>query len=90
MSAEDFEGIKILAKQNHQNRVSKTPERLEYAITQLEKHKLEYRVCNQATGQINVRTANGKTFTFYAGTGKILKHNERGIANFIRICRLGV
>ena len=90
MSAEDFEGIKILAKQNHRSRVAKTPERVKYAISQLEKAGVEYKVCNQVTGQINAKTVRGKTLTFYAGTGKIAGRNERGIANFIRICRLGV
>ena len=86
MSAEDFEGIKQLARANHAERVAKTPQRLRYAVEQLDKHCVTYKVCNEATGQINCYFANGNMLTFYAGTGKIKGHEQRGIVNFLKLC----
>ncbi len=87
MSAEDFEGIKQLAKANHATRVAKTPQRLKYAIEELARNGITHKVCNETTGQINCYL-NGTTLTFYARTGKIQGYeNQRGIKAFIRICR---
>ena len=90
MSAEDFEGVRYLAKANHAARVAKTPQRLSYAVEQLDKHDVTYKVCNETTGQINCYFANGNMLTFYAGTGKITGHSQRGIANFLKLCDVEV
>lgn len=85
MSREDFEGIKEHAKKMHDERVAKTPARLAYAIEQLEKHGLEYRVCNASIGHIQVRgKCNDQLYNFWAGTGKIQGFESRGIHNLIR------
>ena len=42
MSAEDFEGIKELARQNHAERVAKTPNRIEYAIKRFTDEKIMF------------------------------------------------
>ncbi len=87
MSREDFEGLRQLAKANHDARVSKTPQRLKYATEQLDRNNITYKVCNETTGQINCYFANGTVLTFYAGTGKIKGYErQRGIKAFIRIC----
>ena len=87
MSREDFEGLRQLAKANHDARVAKTPQRLKYAAEQLNQNDITYKVCNETTGQINCYFANGTVLTFYAGTGKIKGYErQRGIKAFIRIC----
>lgn len=87
MSREDFEGLRQLAKANHDARVAKTPQRLKYATEQLDRNNITYKVCNDTTGQINCYFANGIVLTFYAGTGKIKGYEQqRGIKSFIRIC----
>lgn len=87
MSREDFEGLRQLAKANHDARVAKNPQRLEYAAEQLEKNGISYKICNDTIGQINCYFLNGTVLTFYAGTGKIKGYeNRRGIKNFIKMC----
>ncbi len=87
MSREDFEGVRQLAKENHDARVAKTPQRLKYATEQLERNGISYKICNDTTGQINCYFLNGTVLTFYAGTGKIKGcENKRGIKSFIRMC----
>lgn len=85
MSREDFEGIREHAKQQHAERVAKTPARLAYAIEQLEKSGLEYRVCNEKIGHIQVYGKyNDQLYNFWVGTGKIQGFESRGIHNLIR------
>lgn len=87
MSREDFEGVRQLAKENHDARVAKTSQRLKYATEQLERNGISYKICNDTTGQINCYFLNGTVLTFYAGTGKIKGcENKRGIKSFIRMC----
>lgn len=87
MSREDFEGLRQLAKANHDARVAKTPQRLKYATEQLERNGISYQICNETTGQINCYFLNGTVLTFYAGTGKIKGYEyQRGIKAFIKIC----
>lgn len=83
MSREDFEGIREHAKCVHDERVAKTPARVEYAIKQLEKANLEYRVCNASNGHIQVWGFDGTLYNFWAGTGKIQGFERRGIHTLI-------
>jgi len=87
MSREDFEGIKIHAKQVHNERVDKNPDRVAYAIEQFEKHGIEYSLKNPQTGHFHCRRkSDDKLFQFYAGTGKIMNEpNRRGIHALIKI-----
>jgi len=85
MSAEDFEGIKELAKRNHTERVAKTPERIQYALDQLAKNEIEFTLKNSQTGHFHARSRNGKLYQFWASTGKILGCETRGIHNFIKL-----
>lgn len=88
MSREDFEHVKAMAQANHDERVSKNPQRLEYACKQLDKHGFNYEVKNPSITQIVIRE-KGKTYVFYAGTGKITGYEERGIKNLIKLIKKG-
>ena len=87
MSKEDFEGIKQYAKEQHGKRVADNPNRIQYAIQQFEKHNIEYVLKNEATGHFHCRRkSDDKLFQFYAGTGKIMGHdNVRGIHSLISL-----
>lgn len=87
MSREDFEGIKRLAKENHDKRVANNPNRINYAIEQFKKHNIEYVLKNEQTGHFHCRRkSDDKLFQFYAGTGKIQGiENKRGIHALIKI-----
>lgn len=87
MSAEDFEGIREYAKEQHKKRVADNPNRIQYAIEQFEKNNIEYTLKNKETGHFHCkRKSDGKLFQFYAGTGKIMSFtNKRGIHNLIRM-----
>ena len=81
---EMFEGYKEL----HRQRVAKNPDRIAYAIKQLEQHGIEYTLKNEATGHFHChRKTDDKLIRFWAGTGKIMGYtNLRGIHNLIRLC----
>lgn len=87
MSREDFEGIAEYAKQQHNERVKKNPERVDYAIRQFRKHDIEFHLMNPKTGHFHCyRKSDDMLFQFYAGTGKIVGHEkERGIHALIRL-----
>lgn len=86
MSREDFEGIREHAKRMHQERVAQNPERLQYAIEQLQRAGLEFYVRNASIGHIHVRGKyDDKLYNFWAGTGKIQGVECRGIHNLIKI-----
>ena len=81
---EMFEGYREL----HRQRVAKNPDRIAYAIKQLEQHGIEYTLKNEATGHFHChRKTDDKLIQFWAGTGKIMGYtNLRGIHNLIKLC----
>lgn len=81
---EMFEGYKEL----HRQRVAKNPDRIAYAIKQLEQHGIEYTLKNETTGHFHChRKTDDRLIQFWAGTGKIMGYtNLRGIHNLIRLC----
>ena len=87
MSREDFDVIRQRAKEAHDRRVADTPNRVQYAIRQFEKHEIEYTLKNTQTGHFHCRRkSDDKLFQFYAGTGKIQgREYERGIHALISI-----
>lgn len=100
MSAEDFEGIRMLAKQNHAERVAKTPERIEYAEKRFRDENITYKILNKSIGHFHVFDEFGNLFQFWASTGKITYAkntkdargfksftDERGIENCIKIVK---
>lgn len=100
MSAEDFEGIRMLARQNHAERVAKTPERIEYAEKRFKDENIAYKILNKSIGHFHVFDEFGNLFQFWASTGKITYAkntkdargfksftDERGIENCIKIVK---
>lgn len=88
MERDDFwGGLKDHAKQVHQERVAKNPDRIAYAIQQFEAHNIEYQLKNEQTGHFHCRRkSDDKLFQFYAGTGKIQGLSQaRGIHSLIKI-----
>lgn len=71
MSREDFEVLKELAKQTHDERVAKTPDRVEYAKKRFELEKIPYKLKNPSIGHFHVFDKHGNLFQFWASTGKI-------------------
>lgn len=77
------------AKQTHDERVAKNPDRVQFAEEQFKKNNIEYKIKNTANGHIHAWDRNGKLQQFWAGTGKIMGSNLRGIHNFINILTKG-
>lgn len=76
-----------LLKEQHNNRVRKTPDRIKYAIYQMQLNNIEYILKNPATGHFHCRRkSDDKLIQFWAGTGKIMGFdNARGIHALIKI-----
>lgn len=81
---EEKNEIYRLAKATHKVRIDKNPNRLEYAVKKLNEHGIPYEIKNEETCHIHAWKA-GELLQFWAGTGKILDHDERGIDNFIAL-----
>lgn len=78
-------GYHLYAKEQHQQRVAKNSDRVAYAIEQFEKNDIEYQLLNVSTGHFHCRRKrDDRLFQFWAGTGKILGYNNRGIHLLIR------
>jgi len=61
-------------------------ERLHFAINQLTKYDIEFTVKNEDSGHLHCRRkSDDKLVQFWAGTGKIMGHEERGIHNLITL-----
>ena len=82
-----LDALKDHAKQNHEKRVAKTPDRIAYAIEQFKAHGIEFQLKNETTGHFHCwRKSDDRLFQFYAGTGKIQGiSNARGIHALIRM-----
>lgn len=86
MRDELWDGLKEHGKQVHQQRVEKNPDRIDFAIKQFEKNNIEYSLKNEQIGHFHCyRKSDDKLFQFWAGTGKILGSEKRGIHNLIKI-----
>lgn len=76
-------------KDMHKERVSKTPERLAYAIKQLEGNGIEFYVKDAETGHIQAyKKSNDELVNFWAGAGTInsKKCPMRGIHSLVKMC----
>lgn len=84
---ESFDGgYHLYAEQLHKERVAKNPKRIEYAIQQFEAHGIKYELKNSQTGHFHCwRKSDGRLYQFYAGTGKIMGRNIRGIHAMIKL-----
>lgn len=82
---EDFYALKEFLNNEHIERVSKTPNRVEYAIEQFKKNNIKYELKNADIGHFHCwRVSDGRLFQFWAGTGKVQGYNNRGIHNLIK------
>ena len=76
-----------LYREKHRQRAAKNYERIAYAKQQLEEHGIEYTLKNEATGHFHCRRkTDDSLIQFWAGTGKIMGRNIRGIHNLIKVC----
>ena len=65
-------------------------ERLQFAVAQLEKHNIEFGIKNEQSGHIHCRRKHDdKLVQFWAGTGRIMGHEELGIHNLIKLLTEG-
>jgi len=61
-------------------------ERLEYAMLQLEKHGIEFSLKNKQSGHFHCRKkSDDSLLQYWAGTGKIMGHEQRGIHNLVKL-----
>lgn len=82
---EYWRDVKPHLKQKHDERVAKTPDRVEYAIAQFEKNGIKYELKNAGNGHFHCwRKSDNRLYQFWASTGKILGYDNRGIKLLIR------
>lgn len=69
----------------HNEKMKKTPDRIQYAKKRFEENGIEYRLLNESIGHFHCwGKRNGDLYQFWAGTGKIMGHdNIRGISSLI-------
>ena len=83
--AEDFRALRAELRKEHDERVAKTPDRIEYAVSKFEENGIRYELKNPGIGHFHCwRKSDGKLYQFWAGTGKILGYRNRGIKMLIR------
>lgn len=70
---ECWDALKEHARQNHRERVAKNPDRIEYAIRQLEAHNIEYVLKNDATA---ISTAAVNPTTHWSSSGRALEKSS--------------
>ncbi|WP_352416113.1 hypothetical protein [Oscillibacter ruminantium] len=85
MSKEDFLIMRDISRKNHAERVSKTPDRIQFAINQFELNGIAYTLKNPANGHFHAWDRRGILHQFWASTGKILNSEKRGIRNFVKL-----
>lgn len=68
--------LRELAKKNHQERVAKTPDRIEYAIKRFKNEGLKFTLKNSTIGHFHCFDKEGNLFQFWASTGKIYFDNK--------------
>ena len=93
--------LSAMAKFNHQERVAKTSDRIEYAMKRFEDEGIKYNLKSRSIGHFHIWDSQGNLFQFWAGTGKIwfdkktkdargfksFYEDYRGIENCIRIVK---
>ena len=73
--AEYWKDVKPIYKQMHDERVTKTPSRIEYTIQKFTEENIPFELKNEMTGQFNIR--KGKDLiVYYCSTGKVLLNNR--------------
>lgn len=80
--------LNAMAKFNHQQRVAKTSDRINYAKQQFENNNIKYVLKNNLIGHFHCFDNQGNLFQFWCSTGKI--YYDRNIEqkrNLKRYCR---
>jgi predicted aspartyl protease len=82
-----YEAVRDAVRVKYKARLAKTPNRIQYAITQFQKYDIEFALKNETTGHFHCRRKfDNQLFQFYAGTGKIQGlENARGINALLEI-----
>ena len=82
-----WDALRERAREQHAQRVAKTPQRIAYAEEQFTANGIKYELKNPETGHFHCfRKSDGKLFQFWAGTGKILGYDKaRGIHALVRM-----
>ena len=84
--AEYWKDVKPIYKQMHDERVAKTPSRIEYTIQKFTEKNIPFELKNEMTGQFNIRKSKD-LIVYYCSTGKVLLNNRpknaRGIGYVI-------
>lgn len=86
---ESFDGgYHLYAKEKHRERVAKNPDRIAFAIQQFKAHGIVYQLKNEQTGHFHCfQITSNHLVQYYAGTGKIVGANVRGIRNLIKMLK---
>lgn len=95
--------LKAMAKFNHQERVAKTPDRIEFCKKRFEQEDIGYQLKSASNGHFHLRDKQGNLFQFWCSTGKIwydkktkearkfksFANDLRGVENVIRLVKGG-
>lgn len=80
--------LNAMAKFNHQQRVAKTPERIEYAKQQFQQNNIPFILKNNLNGHFQCFDYQGNLFQFWCSTGKIYyDKNVEQKRNLKQYCR---
>ena len=61
-------------------------ERLQYAVQQLKEHNVEFYLKNEISGHLHCRKkSDDSLIQYWAGTGKIMDSEMKGIHNLIKL-----
>ena len=65
--------------------------RLQFAIELLKEHDIEFNLKNEHSGHLHCRRKSDDGLVqFWAGTGKIMGHEVRGVHNLVKLLMAGV
>lgn len=82
----DWKELTQIKKEQHDARVAKTPQRIEYAINQFNKFNIKFELKNKIIGHFHVFSREGKLYNFYASTGKIVgEDSKRGLSWMLKL-----
>ena len=83
--AEYWRDVKPLYKEEHNKKVAKTLERIEYSKKEFLKNGIYAELKNANTGQFNIRKGQN-IIVYYCSTGKVLLNNKSTERRGIEYC----
>lgn len=81
--SEYWKDVKPYYKEEHDKRVAKTPDRIEYCKKEFMKNGIYAELKNIQTGQFNIRKGQN-IIVYYCSTGKVLLNNKSKEARGIK------